>query len=133
MSVIEEAVVARMLADSALAALIDQRLYPLVIPQDVALPAVAYQKIDSPKTSSHSGRSDLARSRFQFACLAATYAGAKALASAVVDCWWGWRGTAAGVRIDGSLVENDSDSEIDRGSLVEPVVMIDVVIWHAEG
>ena len=127
---IEEAVAARMLAFPALSGLIVQRLFPLVIPQDMALPAVAYQKIDSPKTSSHSGRSDLARSRFQFTCAAETYAGVKALAAEVVNCWWGYRGTIGGVRIDGSLVENDSDG----GAVLEGdnVVTIDVVIWHSE-
>ena len=132
MALIEEAVVMQMLTSSTVSALINQRLYPLVIPQDAPLPAVAYQKIDSPKTSSHGGRSDLARSRFQFTAAADTYSEVKALAGAIVDCWWGFRGTVASVRIDGALVENDSDGEIDRGAAMWPVVTIDVVLWHAE-
>ena len=94
---IEESVVARMLAYDELTDLIgegaDMRLYPLVIPQDAALPAVAYQKISSPKTQSHSGSSNLAHSRFQFTCAADTYAEVKEVANAVRHCWDSYAGT----------------------------------------
>ncbi len=133
MATIEEAVVAKILSDATLTAILGaspaQRLYPLLIPQDVDLPAIAYQKIDSPKTSSHSGRSDLARSRVQLMCAANDYTGAKALAKAVVACWWGFKGTVAGVRIDGTLIDDDGDESAQAGV---PAVRVDLVIWHAE-
>jgi hypothetical protein len=132
MATIEEAVREKTINDAAVKTLIGSRLYPLVIPQDVPLSAVAYQKISAPKTSSHSGASGLVRSRFQFTCASNTYTEVKALSAAVIACWWGWRGTSAGVRIDGALVDNDSDGDLERGAQVRPVVTIDVVIWHSE-
>ncbi len=47
MSEIEEAIVSKLMSESAITALIGQRLYPQVVPQDVTLPAIAYQRIDS--------------------------------------------------------------------------------------
>lgn len=131
---IEEAVVAVLLNSPGVVALCGNaplhRIYPLAMPQDADRPAIVYQKIDSPKTTSHSGRSDLARSRFQFTCAGNSYAEVKALAAAVRDCWWGFRGTAAGVRIDGALIEDEGDSAGEMGAM--PVTRLDVIIWHSE-
>jgi len=136
MTTIEEALVYKMANTAAITALIGSgsvmRLYPLVVPQTAALPAVAYQKISSPKEQSHSGSSHLARSRFQITCEAETYAGVKALATAVKNCWNSYRGTVNNVRIDGCAIDNDSDSANERQAAVTPVVRIDVLIWHYE-
>jgi len=129
---IEEAVVDRMMAYTALTTLIAARLYPLVIPQDAPLPAIAYQKISSPKTQAHPGSSHLAHSRFQFTIDAETYSSAKAVATAVKNCWNSFQGTVDGVRIDHCSIENDSDTSGERQAVVTPVVRIDVLMWHYE-
>ena len=136
MATIEEAIVTKVLATSAITALIGSgsaaRIYPLVIPQTAALPALAYQKISSPKEQSHSGSSHLCRSRFQFTCVATDYAAVKSLATAVKNCWNSFRGTVSSVRIDGCAIDNDTDSALERQAAVSPVVRIDVLIWHYE-
>ena len=136
MATIEEAVASKMASTSAITALIGSgsamRLYPLVVPQTAALPAVAYQKVSSPKEQAHTGSSHLARSRFQFTCEADTYAAVKSLATAVKNCWNSFRGTVSGVRIDGCAIDNDVDSALERQAAVSPVVRIDVLIWHYE-
>src|SRR5512139_2220419 len=110
MSTIGEVVVERLLGVTAVTDLIGARLYPSVIPQDVAMPAVAYQLIDSQHVSSRSGISHLARSLYQFTCEAETYAGADALADAVRGCWHDYRNaTLLNTRIDGALVINELD------------------------
>lgn len=137
MATIEEAVNARLLAVSAVTALVGAssaaRIYPLVIPQDAARPAIAYRKSDSQKEYSHSGFSNLARSRFTFTCEAETYTAAKALATAVRDAFHAYRGMISGVRIDAALVENDGDGDIEiQSNEVWPTVRIDLAIWHSE-
>lgn len=141
MATIEEAIVRKMLATPAITALIgsgaNARLYPLVTPQTAALPAIAYQKISSPKEQSHSGSSHLARSRVQFTCEAVDYAAVKALAAAVKNCWNSYSGvislsTVDSLRIDGCAIDNDVDSASERQASVTPVVRIDVLIWHYE-
>jgi len=137
MATIEEAVNALLLATSTVTALVGSgssaRIFPLVIPQNAARPAIAYQKISSPKTMSHSGSSNLARSRFQFTFQAATYTSAKALAAAVRNALIGYRGTVSGVRIDGILIEDDNDGDIEiQSNEVLPYVRLDAAIWHSE-
>ena len=130
MATIEEAVVVRMGGDAGLTALIGTRLFPLRVPQDADMPAIAYQKISSPKTHSHSGSSHLAQSRIQFTCEADDYATAKAVANAVRDCWDGFAGTVDGVRIDSALVQDDRDGWSEEHAA--PVVRVDVMVWHYE-
>lgn len=137
MATIEEALNALLLATAGVTALTGSgtsaRIYPLRVPQDVTRPAIAYQKISSPKTLSHGGTSHLARSRFQFTCQAETYTSAKALAAAVRDGLIGYRGTVSGVRIDGILIDDDKDGEIDvQSNELWPFVWLDAVVWHSE-
>ncbi len=141
MATIEEAITTKMLATSAITALIGSgsaaRLYPLVVPQTAALPAIAYQKISSPKEQAHTGSSHLARSRIQFTCEADDYSTVKALATAVKQCWNSFRGivslsTTDSLRIDGCAIDNDIDTANEQRAAVSPVVRIDVLIWHYE-
>jgi len=137
MATIEEALNTLLLATSSITALVGTgaaaRIFPLRIPQDAARPALAYQKISSPKTHSHGGTSNLARSRFQFTAQAATYTSAKALAAALRTALIGYRGTVSGVRIDGILIDDDRDGDIEiQSNEVLPYVQIDAVIWHSE-
>ncbi len=136
MATIEEALITRMLATAAITAIVGTnaaaRIYPLIIPQTAALPALAYQKISSPKEQMHTGSSHLCRSRIQITAIASDYAGVKALATAVKQCWDSFRGTVAGVRIDGVAIDNDADTEIERQAVAVPVVRIDLLIWHYE-
>ena len=131
MSTIGECVVERLLAVTAVTNLIGARLYPAIIPQDVAMPAVAYQLIDSQKTASRSGSSHLARSLFQFTCEAETYAGADALADAVRGAWQDCRNAdVLDLRIDGALIVNELDEYSEQHAT--HVVRLDVAIWHSE-
>lgn len=130
MATIEEAVVSRMQGYASLTALIGTRLFPLIVPQDADLPAIAYQKISSPKTISHGGDSHLAQSRIQFTIQADTYSDAKSVSGQLRACWAGYRATVAGVRIDGALVQDDRDGWSEQHGA--PVVRVDVMVWHYE-
>lgn len=68
--------------DDAVAALVAGRVYPLVVPQQVSRPAIAYQRISGPRTYSHSGPT-LAFARFQITCEGTTYAEACRVAAVV--------------------------------------------------
>ena len=61
------------------------RIYPLLMPQGGALPAVTYQRISTPRidTASLLGNNARVRCRMQVDCWASTFAQAKALADAV--------------------------------------------------
>ncbi len=128
MSEIEEAIVSKLMDEAAITDLIGQRLYPQVVPQDVARPSMAYQLIDQvPAPSRHSAH--LARSVVQFTCEAETYEDAKVLAAAIREVLTGWSDDMGELRIDGAFVVNQSDGYSEQH--LAPVVRVDVAIWHA--
>ncbi len=129
MSDIGEALVEWLLADSAIAALIGERLYPDVIPQDAARPAVAYQLIDVQHVPSRTAGAHLARSLIQFTCDAETYSGAKALATAIRQCWSDVNDIVVDVWLQGALIVNELDEYSEQRAA--PVVRVDVAIWHS--
>lgn len=140
---IEEAVYYKMVNDANLAGLVGTRVYPLLVPQDAAMPAIAYQKISSQKYQAHDGSSHLARSRFQFTIEADDYATVKDTATAVRTCWDSFAGyvgsTTDGLTIQATAIENEMDGEnigataqLGTPVVAVPVVRIDVVVWHEE-
>jgi len=128
LATIEEAVNTRMLGFSALTSLVGTRIYPLVVPQDVAMPAVAYQKISGIPQRAHTGFSGLHQDRFQMTCEADDYATAKAVEVALRHCWDNYVGTQGGVKIEAAQVTNSVDGFSDVHAA--PVVRMDVMIWH---
>ena len=134
MAVIEEALRTALLADGTVAGLVGQRVYPLVLPTRAALPAVVYQRISGVRVASHDGPSELARPRFQFACIGSTYAGAKTVANAVRTALDGYSGTVSEVQVFVALLENEVDfytfeSDEAAGTCT---VLVDFLIWHRE-
>jgi len=130
MATIEEAVYARTVGHAGVAVLIGTRCYPLVVPQDAAMPAIAYQRISGAPERSHSGFSGVSETRFQFTGGANSYASAKAVAQALRRCWESFKGTVANIAIGGAFVENESDGYSEETPA--PVVRLDVSMWHDE-
>lgn len=114
----EDSVYLHLKNNTAVAAIISTRLYPLVIPQDVDLPAIAYQVIGELPDYSHDGRgnNDV---RVQFTCQGSgnDYSGARDLARAVRNAFDSW---------PGATVENMIDSWAE--GFEAAVVRVDVVI-----
>lgn len=130
---IEEALVAHLLADADVSALIDDRIFPNVAPQDAALPLLVYQRISSPRVRSQSGPSGLAHPRFQIRAKAATYAGARDLANKVrvsLDGFAGTMGGGGGVSVGAAFLDNERDAYED--TLEAHSVPMDFIIWHRE-
>ena len=132
MTTLSEVMVARMNAQAGLTALIGAgsaaRLFPFRIPLNAALPAVAYQVIDSPLKKSHTGSSHLARSRVQFTCHGETLLQAEAVAAQIATCWDGVRGNFLGLRLDGAFPESARQEYSETHEAA--VVRLDVIFWH---
>lgn len=69
-----------LVAHSGTVALVEQRIYPLFLPQTPTYPAISYQRISN---SAQNGSTAVRESRWQVNCWAATYAGAVSLSEAV--------------------------------------------------
>jgi hypothetical protein len=135
---IEEVVYSRLTTFAGLAALIDTRAYPLVIPQDVPLPAVAYQTISSEPQKSHDGFSGLTMTRIQITSVANDYAIAKQVDQQVRAAFNAVSFTAlmtttfAGIKVQGAFIDNSSDDydAVTFAPRPAPVIRTDIILWH---
>lgn len=127
---IEAGIYAHLIGNAGVAALVGTRIYPLLVPQDAELPALAYQRISGPRDHAHDGPSGLALARMQLICVAASYDGAKALSEAVRAAMDGHKGSMGTVTVDACLLDN----EIDQWAAAHeaPVVRHDYMIWYQE-
>lgn len=76
---IEQALVAHLLSDEKITSIIQDRLFPLAVPQDEDVPAIVYQRISSPRTLTLTGES-ASNPRIQLSCYAKTFSQAKQMA-----------------------------------------------------
>lgn len=76
-------IVAILNAAAGVTAIVGSRITPMVRPQDLTLPAVTMQRISMIPSNSMQGNASLDIARVQIDCWDATYAGARAAATAV--------------------------------------------------
>lgn len=135
---IEEAVYSRLTTFAGLAALISTRAYPLVVPVDAALPAVAYQTISSEPQWSHDGFSGLTQTRVQISTVADDYATAKQVDQQVRTAFNAVSFTispgthVASVHVQGAFIDNSLDDfdSVNLAPQAAPVVRTDIILWH---
>jgi len=133
---IEQGLVAELLADAGVSALVGTRVHPHVIPQDGELPAITYQRISSQREMQMDGPLSLIRVRMQVDCWSSSYSGAKSLADAVRSALNG-----VGIRSPKTLgsesvqlvfLESDNDLADFEGDKREYRVSQDWMIYHVE-
>ena len=115
---------------SGLTSLVSTRIYPAQRPQNSAMPAVSYFKVNTTREYRHGGAAGWANPRFQFDCWAKTYGAAKNVAEQVRLAMNDFTGTFSGVEVKAATAVN----EIDVGD-PNPVihhVAVDVQVTHAE-
>lgn len=132
MSLVEEALVSILRNNAAVAALVSTRIYPVMIPQGATLPVIEYRQLSGQKEHSHDANADLARPRYQFTAISASYSQAKTLAAAIVAALDNYQGTVSGVKIDAVQKQNQMDlftrTEDEGNSTFSSLV--DFVVFH---
>lgn len=73
-----------LIANTAVKAIVSDRIYPLRAPQARTLPLLVYRRVSTDRVTCLAGESGVEFMRVQIDCQAETYEGAKALASAVL-------------------------------------------------
>ncbi len=108
----EQALVTKLEATTAITNLVGTRMYPNIIPQEVALPALAYQRISGDRSQFHDGSTFWKTARVQITVRAATYASAKEVIHAVETTLAGFSGVMGG---DGGVTvfETNVENELD--------------------
>lgn len=130
MAVVEEALFTRLSGFAGLTALIAARIYPVVLPQDVVLPAVSYRRLSGPRSSAMGSDPGLAHPRFEVNAWAREYLAAKNVKEQIRAALQRWRGTVSGVEIIDTFI-------LDERDLYEPTTLmyqlpVDVQIHHRE-
>lgn len=80
---IEQGLVAHLLADAPVAAIIGTKVHPGSVPQDTDLPAIVYLRISTQREVDLDGPSDFVQVRMRLDLWETSYSGVKALADAV--------------------------------------------------
>lgn len=89
----EEALFALLSADTAIAALVGQRIHPVAAPQDVERPFVVYKVTGRTPFAPLSGAATLARARVTITCWADDWKPARDTADAISACLDGYDGS----------------------------------------
>ena len=122
----EEVLFAYLSATVGISSLVGNRIYPLRLPDEVAMPAMVYSKVDCTRAVAHSGSAKLAEARFQLDCYSDDYLQAKRLARAVSDNLHGHKD----LNIQAAFADNENDGFESAGSIFR--VRVDIILWHKE-
>lgn len=109
MSRIDEALFSLITSDDGCAEQLGTRVYPLMIPQNAALPAACYQTITTQRKYTLREPSHTPAARMQITIKAASYDNAVVVANLIRELLEGYSGTVMGVEIAGVFLENEYD------------------------
>jgi hypothetical protein len=109
MARIDEALYALITGDAGCREQLGTRVYPLMIPQNAALPAVCYQTITTQRKYSHQGPTLTPAARIQITIKAASYDNAVVVGNLIRTLLEGYKGISGGVRLAGVFLENEYD------------------------
>lgn len=121
MSRLDEKLYTLLSGDASVSAVVVARIYPLVLPQDVTLPAITYSRISGGQVNSLGGYSGLEAPRIQVDVWGESYAAARALAALVHTAMDG----ATTFR---ALLESDTDFFEDDTKIYR--VSSDFIVWN---
>lgn len=127
---IEESLQTFLVADLAVGALVADRVFGILAPQNVATPFLVYTKVVEEDSITYCGPDILVRSLFQFDCYAKTFKEALQLSRGLRGALVNFSGVMAGTRVssvlfDSELQETDPEPGLFRVSLT-------LFIWYGE-
>lgn len=117
---------------AATSSIVSTRIYPFTAPQGITRPFITYQRISGVRWRSVDGPSGMAVPRVQVDAYSPTYAGVKALATAIRQTLDGYRGTVGGVRVGDIALETDRDFYEDAVDPPLHRVSMDFMVTHDE-
>lgn len=105
----EEALIAKLLADGGVAALVGNRVFPVSRPQASALPALTLATMSNVPVYTDQGEAGIAEARVQIDCWGADYGSVKLTARAVKAALSAFFGTVEGVVFQYVLLDGERD------------------------
>jgi len=128
---IEESIHYELRHDADITALVSNRIYPLLLPQEVTYPAISFQLISSQRIHDIGGPTGRAHPRIQIDCWAETYSGVKDLSNEVRLCLDGFKGTI-NAETDIGGIYLDGERDIYEVSIDIYRVTMDFFVPHGE-
>ncbi|CAK0778999.1 conserved hypothetical protein [Gammaproteobacteria bacterium] len=128
---IEEAIYSLLTGDAGIAAVVSTRVYPVTLPQNAVLPAIAFTRISTSRALTHDGSTQIAESSFQISCFHTNVKSAKTLAGLVRAKLHGYKGTVGSDVIQVTEVV-DEGPDIWEPDLEEYQIPLEVVFSHKE-
>ena len=128
---IEEAIYSILSGDSGIAAVVSTRIYPVTLPQQATLPAIAFTRISTGRSLHHSGTGQIAESSFQISCFSTNVKSAKSLAALVRAKLHNYVGTVGSDVIQRTEVV-DEGPDLWEPDLMEYQIPLEVVFSHKE-
>jgi hypothetical protein len=129
----EEALASYLLANAALADLVEDRVNWNARPQASASPSVVLTRIGGTRGYTLAGPSALVDSLVQMDAWGKTFASAVGVSRAVETALSGVAATVGGVRLQGSFIQSERQSyEQGLGGEWFHRVSLDFIIWHKE-
>jgi len=132
---IEEAIFDLMRSSLTLNGIIESRIYPEVVPQNTALPAVYYTQIAGPRQHTLGSSDDMVPSRWQFTIVGTTYAELRTISDAIRLILDSFSGTVGDVVVQCShLIDENDLTDIRPGTdkLRRYTKAMDFNIWYNE-
>ena len=121
MSQLEPKIYSVLSGAAAVAAVVSTRIYPVVLPQDVTLPAITYSRISGGQVNSLTGYSGLENPRIQIDVWGATYPACQTLAADVHTAMDA--ATTFGAHLESDMDFYEDDTKIYR-------VSMDFSVWN---
>ncbi len=129
----EEKLIALLLANSSLSALVSDRIYWSKMEPSSLLPRINMTVVSDVADYNMDSASGLRVARVQIDCYGETYASARAVSRAVEAAIGGYKGTSGAVKFDGIfMVEQRDVIEEDNTPSDLFGVSVDYQIWHKE-
>ena len=111
------------------------RIYPNLLPQGCAMPAITYQQISGVRDYVMGGVTGVAEPSYQVTCWAKTYAGATALAKVVRELLNCYQGTVSETVVQLIMLNDEGDIPQfppETKELVKYGKRLDFTIWFEE-
>lgn len=132
---IEQAIYSLLSADPTVSGLVGNRITPVLVPQDSAMPAVTYAEVAGVRENTMDGPAGLVRSRWQFNCWGISYADGRSVSDAVRQVLDGYSGSGAGVTIQSIMTigeNNISANPAGKNVARRYGNSLDLEVWFCE-
>jgi len=106
---IEQSIYSLLTNDASVTALTSTRIYPAIVPEQAAMPAITYQQISGDREHDFDDAIGYATGRFQINCWDDSYGGARVLANAVRQVLDGFTGTSYGLYVHHIFLMDEGD------------------------